>query len=223
MNKLKMLVIRFKNLINQEELSFFRGAIISTMENANILFHNHEENKFRYSYPLIQYKRINKCAAIVCIGEGTETIGEFFSNCNFDVNIGKRKTTLEIASVKAFQSIVQIWDDLLTYRINKWLPLNQENYLQYMNLESIVDKYAMLEKILVGNILSFAKGIGLHIDKQVICKITDIDDQYIINYKDVNMTAFNAKFKSNISIPNFAGLGKGVSLGFGTITKNEII
>jgi len=219
MNKQKVLTIRFKNTISQEEIPQFRGAIINTMENANFLFHNHENDRLRYAYPLIQYKRINKCAAIVCIGEGTDAIGEFFSNCNFDVSLGGRKMRLEIDSVKASQIIVQVWDDLFHYRINKWLPLNHYNYQQYQALEGVVDKCAMLEKILVGNMLSFAKGLGLHIDHQIICKITDQDDPYVIYYKGVNMTAFNVRFKSNMSVPDFIGLGKGVSLGFGTVTR----
>lgn len=221
MSKQKIVSIRFKNTLSQEEIPFFRGAIISTMSDANVLFHNHKENTLRYAYPLIQYKRINQCASIVCIGEGTEAIGAFFSTCNFDIQIGNRQTKLEIDSIKAYQATVQVWNDQFTYNISKWLPLNQENHLLYSKMESLVDKYAMLEKILVGNILSFAKGIGLHIDQQIVCKITDITDSYPIPYKNVNMTAFNARFKTNISLPNYIGLGKGVSLGFGMVVKQD--
>jgi hypothetical protein len=221
MEKQKILTIRFKNVIAQDEISLFRGAIIHTMENANILFHNHEEGKYRYAYPLIQYKRIHKYAAIVCIGEGTEAIGAFFSSCNFDINIGNKQMKLEIDSVKAYQVITQIWDSQFSYRINKWLPLNQENYERYTSIEILAEKYAMLEKILVGNILSFAKGIGIRLEQQVVCKITDISDQYILKYKNVDMTAINARFKCNFSIPDYIGLGKGVSLGFGTVTRND--
>lgn len=220
MNKQKVLTIRFKNTISQDEISKFRGAIIHTMENANILFHNHENDRLRYAYPLIQYKRINKCAAIVCIGEGTDAIGEFFSNCNFDVLLGDRKVKLEIDSVKATQTIVQVWDDFFSYKVNKWLPLNHDNYQQYLELGGVVDKCAMLEKILVGNMLSFAKGIGLHINHQIICKITEMDNLYVIHYKGINMTAFNVRFKSNLSVPDFVGLGKGVSLGCGTVVRS---
>jgi hypothetical protein len=56
MDKIKTLTIIFNNEISQQQIPLFRGAIIDTMDNANILFHNHDEDNLRYSYPLIQYK-----------------------------------------------------------------------------------------------------------------------------------------------------------------------
>ena len=66
MNYTNILTIKFSNHISKEEIPLFRGAVISTLEQNNILFHNHnDDNSLRYSYPLIQYKRIGGCAAIV--------------------------------------------------------------------------------------------------------------------------------------------------------------
>lgn len=219
-NTVKTLVIRFTNELYYNEIECFRGAILQTMENANVLFHNHlEEDKLRYAYPLIQYKRIHRKAALVCVGEGTEAIGEFFSSCHSHVLIGERSVTLEVESVRAHQTLVQVWEDLFMYRIRKWLPLNQENYARYMALESLAEKYAMLEKLLTGNILSFAKGLGIHFEKQVECKITTIEEPRIFTYKGVKMMAFDAEFKCNVSLPDYVGLGKGVSLGHGTVVR----
>ena len=66
-NDIHILVIRFKNEISLLEIPFFRGAILHALHGeANVLFHNHvDESSFRYSYPLIQYKRIQGKAAIV--------------------------------------------------------------------------------------------------------------------------------------------------------------
>ena len=218
--KLKSLLVRFGNTSSHEELECFRGAVIHARENANVLFHNHEEDgRLRYAYPLIQYKRIQQKAAVLCLGEGTEAIGEFFAACRFDVRLGERETTLEVESVKANQSLVQIWDSLFTYRIRKWLPFNQGNYGKYMALESIADRYAMLERLLTGNILSFAKGVGVRFESRVECKITAIDVPRILTYKGVKMMAFDAEFKTNVSLPDFVGLGKGVSLGCGTVVR----
>lgn len=222
-NKHRILIISFKNTISHEEISMFRGAIISTIENANVLFHNHEHDKLRYNYPLIQYKRINQRAAIVCIDDGVDAIGNFFSNSIFDIQIGNNSVKLELDSVKAHQTVVKVCDDMFSYRISAWLPFNQENYSKYSNTESLADKYGILESILIGNILSFAKGIGIHLEQQIICKITKISEAYITEYKGVKMSEFNATFKSNISIPDFTGLGKGVSIGHGTVSQKRII
>lgn len=222
MNKVKTIVIRFENRLTDYELPKFRGAVIATMNNASILFHNHiGDSELRYGYPLIQYKRIGGKAAIVCLGEGTEAIGQFFASCNFDVNIGSREDTLSVASVNANQYHVQVWDDWFTYHLRKWLPLNQEHYDSFKRMDGVSEKCAFLESILTGNILSFGKGVGVTFDKQIECKITEMLDQRILSYKGVNMMAFDVVFKSNVSLPDYIGLGKGVSRGMGTVKKNN--
>ncbi|MDL2299166.1 hypothetical protein LJC21_00465 [Bacteroides sp. OttesenSCG-928-E20] len=221
MSKQKILIIRFKNEIRQEDISKFRGAIVATMQNAHILFHNHYNEGFRYAYPLIQYKRINKKAVIVCIGEGTDVIGNFFSNFTNEIRIGNSNITLEIESVKANHIEIQLWNNEFSYRITQWLPFNQDNYPKYNETESLVERCKMLERILTGNMLSFAKCIGEIFDQQINCSITSIDHFYVMSYKGVKMSAFDVSFKSNLSLPDFIGLGKGVSLGAGTVTRKK--
>lgn len=220
-DQIEVLVVRFSNELKIDEIPLFRGAVVELVgETGNVLFHNHaSDNKLRYSYPFIQYKRINGKAAIVCVKEGVEEIGRLFAVGEMDVRIGNRLDCLRVEKLNAPKSIVQVWDAEFEYHIRKWLPLNQENYEKYMAIESLAEKYAMLENLLVGHILSFAKGVGIHFEKQVVCKITAIDDPRIITYKGVKMMAFDAEFKSNVSIPDYVGLGKGVSLGMGTVVR----
>lgn len=220
MKRIKVLVIRFNNSIAHDEIPLFRGAIANAREDMNLLFHNHlEDGRLRYSYPLIQYKRISQKAAIVCLGEGTDAIGQFFGACNFDVTLGDRQMKLEVESVKAYQCLVQLWNHDFSYRIRRWLPLNKENYETYLKTESIAEKYAFLERILTGNIVSFAKGLGIHFEQDVTCKLTSISNSHLTLYKDVKMMSFDAEFKTNVSIPDYIGLGKGVSLGMGTVVR----
>lgn len=220
MEKIKILVVRFGNEIKREEIPLFRGAVLNATENADLLFHNHEEGgQLRYSYPLIQYKRINQKAAIVCLGEGTDVIGQFFSSCNFDVALGERQVKLEVESVNAYQHLIQIWDNEFTYHIRRWLPLNKENYAAYCQEESLASHYAMLERLLAANILSFAKGMGIHFEGQVTARITQMDEPRLHYYKGVKLMSFDAEFKTNVSLPDYIGLGKGVSLGMGTVVR----
>ncbi|MDR1738786.1 MAG: hypothetical protein LBR66_08245, partial [Candidatus Symbiothrix sp.] len=179
MNRISILTVRFNNEIMQHEIPKFRGAVVAMLQSNNVLFHNHTDDGFRYAYPLIQYKRINGRAAIVCVGEGTEAIGEFFASplnppqgglpC---LQIGNREFSLELDSVKAEQMLVQVWESStlnpadaglpFCYQLRKWLPLNQENHHRFSEIEDLKSRCEFLEKILVGNILSFAKGLGIH-------------------------------------------------------------
>ncbi len=219
--RIKKLDIRFAQEIAHNELPSFRGAIVQAMESANVLFHNHEEEGLRYGYPLIQYKRIGGKAAMVCIGEGTEAIGAFFANCNFDINMGDRPLHLEVSQVKAEQVLIQVWDDLFSYTLRKWLPLNQENYQDYKQLESLSEQCAFLERVLTGNILSFAGGLGIHFDQEVKVRITALENVRTYSYKGVKMQGFDVQFKSNASLPDYIGLGKSVSVGFGMVKRMD--
>ena len=100
MSRIKILYVRFRNKLRNDEIEFFRGAVLSKMQDASVLFHNHIGDNFRYSYPLIQYKRLSGKATIVCLEEGTEAIGQFFSAGDFCFQIGTRDVKMEIAFLK---------------------------------------------------------------------------------------------------------------------------
>ena len=78
-----ILYIQFANEISQKEIPMFRGAVLHSMESCPVLFHNHLGDKFRYAYPLIQYKRIKGKAAIVFVGKGVESFQEFMISGRF--------------------------------------------------------------------------------------------------------------------------------------------
>lgn len=224
-NDIKILIIRFKNEISLLEIPFFRGAILNALHGeANILFHNHVgESSFRYSYPLIQYKRIQGKAAIVCLKEGTEAIGQFFSEGTFTLNIGNRLVKMELESVLPRKCLIQTWNSMFKYRIRRWLPLNSENYQKYKVMESISEKISFLEGILVANLLSFSKGMGIYMEKEIQCKLTSLHEPFLIKNKGVKLMAFDIEFITNMSLPDYIGIGKNASIGYGIIThvRNE--
>lgn len=216
----RTLIIRFKNDISKAEIKYFRGAVIHAMSYANILFHNHQEDGgFRYSYPLIQYKRINGRAAIVCLGEGTDVIEEFFAAQKRLFTLGSREVNMEIENIIPQKIIVQIWDSSFKYHLRKWLPLNSGNYQKYLLIESLSEKISFLENILIANILSFTKGINIHLDKTIECKILSSSEPSEVVIKAIKIMSFDIEFVSNISLPDYIGLGKNSSINYGTITR----
>lgn len=217
----RLLLIRFKNSLLYKEIEPFRGAVVHVLKDKDTLFHNHlpDNAGFRYSYPLIQYKRINRNAAILCIGEGTDSIGKLFLDSDMELDINGRKEKFIIDNIKAYKHLIQIWEAKFHFRIRKWLALNQENYEKYSQLESLAERSAFLENILKGNILSFAKGLDIFFDKQVFCKILWLSEPSVTLYKGVKLTMFDAEFVTNVSIPDYTGLGKGVSIGYGTTVR----
>ena len=124
---------------------------------------------------------------------------------------------MAIARLNGAPDGYSLQDYAFDYHISRWLPLNSKNYQQYQNTEGLVEKIALLENILKGNLLSMLKGLDIHLEQELIVKITQLSEPYILYNKGIGMTAFNADFKCNLTIPNHVGIGKNASIGYGIV------
>lgn len=222
MPKVKILILQFANEIAASDIPKFRGAVIASLKQKNILYHNHDENGVIYKYPRIQYKRINKKAAIVCVQEGVDAIHELFTSGNFTYRIGCHEMDMHIESVNTYENNIGFCDTLQSYHLHNWLPLNTENYKEYQGIERYADKIAFLERKLKANILAFFSSIKYHVEKQIILNITDVRPPILISYKGVKLMAFDVDFKVNLTLPNYIGIGKSASVGYGSLTRKQL-
>lgn len=224
---IRTLTIIYENEIKNSDVPCFRGAVIKSLgEEADLLYHNHVgEDTYRYSYPLIQYKRLRGKAAIVCIEKGVDMIGQFLTCMPEELQIGERVINPKLEKVIPNRTLMQTWDSKFKYHISRWLPLNTENYLKFKEMDSLSDRLLLLESILKGNLLSMLKGLGVRLENELTVSITDIGEPFLINNKGVKMMAFDADFVTNLSLPNNVGVGKNASIGYGILhqckKKNE--
>lgn len=221
--KLKILRVEFDAKIQRSELPAFRGAVAAAVPRDRTLFHQHEQDgSLRYAYPLIQYKVFahNK-PGIVCLGKGVDEIHHFFQRKNWDLHISDRALDMKIGRLDMNQFNLNVWEKDFHYQIHQWLPLGKEKYEQYQKLDSLADRIALLERTLVGNILSFAKGIGWRIDKQIEVAIKDIDKTHTAHFKNQKHLALTVSFKSNVFLPNFIGLGRKTAFGYGVVREQR--
>ncbi len=224
MNKyIRTLTISFDVDIRFKEIPLFRGAVLKILgDKANLLYHNHtSDDTFRYSYPLIQYKRICGKATIVCIDEAVDLIGQLLTGAGSHLMIGEREVTCQTNHIQPARLLLQTWADPFHYHISQWLPLNAKNYQSYKSMESVVERVALLESILKGNLLSMLKGLDIHLEQELMVKITKISDPYVLYNKGIGMTAFDADFLCNLTIPNYVGIGKNASIGFGVVCQER--
>lgn len=225
MKKIRILSITFDTEIEAFEIPAFRGAIASKVDPDSVLYHNHVNKGYRYSYPLIQYKRSHKKPLLICVEEGVDEIHKYFENKCWDIEISGRWVQMKIASLNMNQFTMQVWDKMFDYRIGNWIALNQENYALYMAMKDESEKTAFLKSTLTANILSFAKGIDWHIEKPVEVIIKEVKAIRPVRLKGQKVLGFDIEFSSNVFLPNNVGLGKSVSIGFGqvySIRKNSI-
>jgi len=218
---IRTLTVFYDTVISDREIPLFRGTVLNSLgDKANVLYHNHTgEETFRYSYPLIQYKRLNGKAAIVCIEEGIELVGQLLLELPVSILIGTREEQCHIEKIISKEVPVSMQNECVSYRLRRWLPLNSKNYALFQDTESLVERIPILERVLIGNILSFLKGVDIHLEKQLELHITNITNQRPATYKKVKLMAFDIDFKINLSLPQYIGIGKNASVGYGILTN----
>ena len=217
--KLPQLIIRFKNQITQREIPVFINAIVKKAIENNVQFHQYMVSGYHYRYPCIQFKRISEQAVIICIGEGTESIGGFFSSLGGQIHFAEKEVAIEIENVKAEKILVQAWDNNFTYTIRKYLPFSNRYFIEFQKICETFLHYDLIERILKANISLFFKSIGIHSDRDVTCKLVELEEKTKVKYKNHTFVSFDLKFKTNVSLPEYIGLGIGVSHGFGTVVR----
>lgn len=179
--------------------------------------HNHNQDKFIYRYPNIQYKVVDNNPIIVGIEEGANILKKKNIFLEDEIKIGENIIVSNQREITSIKATVGVTSSINRYKfMTPWIALNQNNVKLYKKSD-IIEKDNLLNKILVGNILSFSKGIGYTVNEQLKVKLNL--KQIEVNFKGNKMVGFVGEFYTNFKIPDYLAIGKSISRGFGTIKK----
>jgi len=223
MKELQIMKVVFDAEIAPHETPAFRGAIIGKVGLDKDIYHNHDNNadsqkQYHYRYPLIQYRQDRKRPAMVFIGHGIAEAQHLFAQPDWSLTFSGRTQTMNIADMQLRRAPFGVTpDNYRYYTLHRWQALNEENFKRYHTTESLSEHIAILEKILTGHIISFAKGIDYRITERFDAQITDILRTRAFQYEGIKALTFDVRVKTNLVFPPFVGIGKGVSLGFGEV------
>ncbi len=221
--KLRLLSVKFDTRIEPWELVQFRGAVAAKAGLEHDMFHNHdnESGGFHYRLPLIQYKQDHGHPMLVSINEGIEELHHFFSQPDWTLSMQGRPVAVRIASldVKQYSLAVLDSDKCRNYHIRNWLALNEDNYATYTRLTGMVERLFLLEKVLQNQVVAFLRHIGFAPETPVGVKLLQQKDERWVSFKGVKMLAFSLEFSTNVVIPDYVGLGKGCSVGWGVVKQ----
>lgn len=174
-------------------------------------FHHHGENA--YKYPLIQYKRINGKLLILGLNEYAPILTQKIAQLD---RIIIPKQTIEVRAVDIQNDNHYIRYEQQQYSFaTPWIALNEHNY-RVFNQSKKDEQKNLLQRVLVGNILSALKGLGIRTKERIIVSINEYRPVHVKAHGN-SFEAFNGQFEANICLPEFIGLGKSVSKGFGAI------
>jgi len=189
--------------------------------NGYLLLHHHlGNNKLLYQYPRIQYKDISGKKMVLGLAEGVEVLQSIYNQYDW-INLDGNKYQIyskEILIKEELFVVTHEQDEYLKYQfLSPWFALNEENYRKYKNYK-YSERTDQLKSILIQNIISMAKTFRYFVDSKIIVNTTHLKETSI-EFKGVDIIGFLGTFQINFHLPDYIGLGKSVSQGFGTIKQ----
>ncbi|WP_077924400.1 CRISPR-associated endonuclease Cas6 [Spirosoma sp. 209] len=200
-----------------------RGYFGELFRQHSPLLHNHLEQadgtgdvKFRYGYPLVQYKVLGNVPTLVGLGEGATLLTQLFLQMR-EVQIESETFPVLSKHIRHEQVPIGISDDLIEYRFETlWMALNQANHRDYRNYTE-AEQQAQLKRVLTGQLLALFREFNLWLAPHERIMVRLSVDERTTQFKNQTMVAFAGRFLTNVILPDGIGLGKAVSRGFGTV------
>lgn len=214
-------IIRFTEIqLATRDAHKLRGYFGNLFQEHSPLLHNHlETGKSSYRYPLVQYKVLDTAPTLVGLNEGADLLISLFLNIKA-LEIGETVYPVYQKNIESKKINIGLSNDLNAYQFQTlWMALNQQNYKAFL-AEDDEQKIKHLKAILVGNILSFFKGMDYRAEGTIMANLK-ITGQRETQFKNNAMMAFEAGFVINVALPEMIGLGKAVARGFGTIVLDK--
>jgi len=209
-------VLKFDNInLNTRQGVKLRGFFANKYKDEELM-HNHKGDKLVFKYPKVQYKVIDN-VPIVC---GIENGASVLAKAGFEIDsLNIEGKNIKVVQKHIMKKLIEfgVTGDYIRYKfVTPWIALNQKNIIEYKRSNEI-EREELLKKILVGNILSMAKGLDYIVDKKISVWLHI--DSVNVNFKNIEMLGFIGEFKVNFDIPDYFGVGKSVSRGFGTVIR----
>ncbi len=216
----RVMIITFNdNKLNSNAAPKIRGNFANLFPQYPELHHHVEESKLLYKYPLIQYKIIENIPMILGINKGCNILKGIYDKVNA-LQIGNKKTQdICEKNIRILTVLFELTPKINTYSfLTPWLALNEKNYEKYQKLGNWPKRKELLEKILIGNIISMSKSLGYTVPEPIKANIGKLKE-VPTSLKGTPMLGFLGTFSVNFEIPDYWGIGKSVSRGFGTIIR----
>ncbi len=195
-----------------------RGFFADKFGEYTIIHQHLNDNELLYKAPLIQYKIFDGKPLVLGINKGAEILQKIHEEINY-FKIGQSEYQIKEKNIVLRTDYFGTSNEDIIYSfLTPWLALNEKNYEKYQMLGTWPKKKELLEKILIGNIISMSKSLGYTVPAPIEANIHHLKEVKT-SLKGTPMLGFLGTFSVNFEIPDYWGIGKSVSRGFGTVMK----
>jgi CRISPR-associated endoribonuclease Cas6 len=204
--------------LNPAEATHLRGYFGSIYTDEVQLHHHQRDGTLLYEYPRVQFKVLEQAAHLIGIGEGSELVTRLWAEVEKARIRDEELPILEGSLVRRRDPLGE-WQEPISYQFRTpWLGLNQDNHARFVRLRNREEQWSLLDRVLVGNCLSIAKSFGIRVRCHLTADATALR-RVETRLKGVPMLGFLGTFRINFLLPDWIGIGKSVSRGFGTLQQ----
>ena len=179
-------------------------------------FHHHTPQGLLYRHPLIQYKVVGGVGRVAGLGVGSFLLQAI----DLPDQLLMNRETVQVLEAQRDTEIVDIGPTTgpLYYRfVTPWLPLNEGNYLRYREMYAEEQRRSLLNRVLVGNLLSLCKSVGLTVEDRLSVQVYIEKTEQIEIKQGVPLAGVRGTFRVNFRLPELWGIGKQSARGFGVV------
>lgn len=210
--------LRLSRPLRASETPHLRGFFGKQFADQVMLHHHKEDGALLYEYPRVQFKVLNQMGVLLGLGDGSGLVARLWSEVE-TANLGGEDLNVLEATMVWRPSSIGETEEPVSYRfLSSWLALNQDNTSRYHAAGSTDDRTRLLERILIGNCLSFSKAFGHTVRGKLVAECSGL---HVVEttLKGTEMIGFRGSVRVNFQFPDLVGIGKSVSRGFGTLRQ----
>ena len=169
----------------------------------------------KYLYPRVQVKILNEQIYIIGIGEGVESVKVIAKKMEF-MDFGNITFQVLNNEIEEHSDRFQPVAKLIRYRfVTPWVALNQTTGSRYRLLNN-VDRVNFLNRLLGQNIVFMAREMGMELEENIFTKVT-LSSLFPKPVDENNWGSFDGEFRANFVLPNYLGIGNGITRGYGAL------
>jgi hypothetical protein len=179
--------------------------------------HKDDSARFIHRYPALLGKQVKGDLIVTGISQGADCISHLIRD---EAMLGSGESICRItARDPAIRSEpFGTEDTIITYEFQTpWLALNQQNAKKFYDLNGKPQRDAFMLKLLAAQLQTLAKSLDCDIIVPISCEAKVRFKRERIERQ--NVMVFLGKFRTNLQIPDYLGIGQSVSQGYGTIKR----
>ncbi|MEE8341025.1 MAG: CRISPR-associated endonuclease Cas6 [Candidatus Neomarinimicrobiota bacterium] len=169
----------------------------------------------KFLYPRVQVKILNEQIYLVGIKDGADPVKDMTKDFEL-LNFGNITFNILDVEIEESDDPFKHIDQLLRYRfVSPWVALSKNTHNRY-KMQKNNGRITFLNRLLGQNIVFLAREMGVDLNDKVYTKLK-LNSLFPKPVYENNWGSFSGEFQTNFVLPNYIGLGNGITRGYGAI------